>query len=382
MAFALTKYIYPLEAELALSELLNFTFDNPRTDEEIELVERFITPTIEDALAQGESIILPLHKRAAFSIYIFKENLKEKGSDSYTLKYYSEIDGKSIIRILAETWIIIRLKDSSEFDDLMSKSMSLLSAVYSKAESEYSKSYNELADYCHLVSLLSNGFERYHGESFLLSNHPYEIFSEAINEHVPWPIESHIAFNNSFKYDSRYPNWHYWTDGLNSILSYALKIDSLMKQDAFREKGKPIRVSQKQTPKQKLFHIGRLLKTSYEHFRDPELMLLLQVSIIEYLITRNPDTNKFNVEDSISKQFKLKCAILVHIRDQEYDLLKLNNELSEIYSQRSDLAHGNYREAINIDQLFETVALLYKFNEHVLNVFISDRALIDYLKDN
>ena len=116
--------------------------------------------------------------------------------------------------------------------------------------------------------------------------------------------------------------------------------------------------------------------------QDPELMLLLQVSIIEYLLTRNPDTSKFNVEDSISKQFKLKCAVLIHYQDKNYDLVKLNDELSKIYDQRSDLAHGNYKEQVDKKDIVQSVFLLFKFNKHLLNVFIDDRHFLDHLKDN
>ena len=35
-----------------------------------------------------------------------------------------------------------------------------------------------------------------------------------------------------------------------------------------------------------------------------------------------------------------------------------------------------------MESILDSILLLYTFNRHILNVFISDRDLIDYLKDN
>lgn len=38
MNFFLTSYIYPIEEPIVLSKKLNFVLDNPRTQEEIDLI--------------------------------------------------------------------------------------------------------------------------------------------------------------------------------------------------------------------------------------------------------------------------------------------------------------------------------------------------------
>jgi len=38
MNFFLTSYIYPIEKPITLSQKLNFVLDNPRTQEEIDLI--------------------------------------------------------------------------------------------------------------------------------------------------------------------------------------------------------------------------------------------------------------------------------------------------------------------------------------------------------
>lgn len=141
-------------------------------------------------------------------------------------------------------------------------------------------------------------------------------------------------------------------------------------------------ISQKQSPKDKLIHIGGRLKIAHEHINQPELPVLLLVGNIEYLLTRNPDTNRFNVEDSISRQFKLKCGVAINEADSSVSLEGLNKELSEIYSLRSDFAHGNYTEKRDKWDLYKVVTDLFKYTRAILIAYINNKALIDYLKDN
>ena len=383
MTFAITKYIFPLEKSISLSRHFNYVLDNPRNEEEINLIRQFINTTLEEKVSTKESKLLPITTRSVFSIFELKEYLKEFDKDNYALKYFEGADERLIFDILAESWIIIRIPEVPQFNELSKNRSLLFSTIFAKEQTDYTKSFRELSSYCHLVSLLANNDEHYHGETFLLSKDPYEIFFTTINEKIHEAVENFNAYNNLIKHEeNRHIDWLYWNDGINKILQEATRLDSLASQQLLKGNSSKIRLSQKHSPKQKVIHIGGLLKTSYEHLQDPELMLLLQVSIIEYLLTRNPDTSKFNVEDSISKQFKLKCAVLIHYQDKNYDLVKLNDELSKIYDQRSDLAHGNYKEQVDKKDIVQSVFLLFKFNKHLLNVFIDDRHFLDHLKDN
>ena len=46
MAITLSTYIYPISEPINLSETLSYTLDNPRNDEEIEMVRNIIEPII------------------------------------------------------------------------------------------------------------------------------------------------------------------------------------------------------------------------------------------------------------------------------------------------------------------------------------------------
>ena len=240
----------------------------------------------------------------------------------------------------------------------------------------------EFPYYCHILSLLANDFEdEYNGDTFLLSNSFYDLFMSSVNANISETIELFLSNNFLLKTGNYIKTWLYWLDGQEYLKSCVRRLDSLIVQGFIAEKGKKLRPSQQQSPKEKLLHIGKRLKTSYEHNKDPELVLLLLVGNIEYLLTRDPDTNKFNVEDSIGKQFRLKCGIIIHKQNEGVDLVQLNDELREIYDQRSDLAHGNYNKDFNLDKIIKSVYSLYSFNKYMINEYIEDRVLIEYLKD-
>jgi len=381
MTFAITKYIYPIEHEIVISKSMGYTLDNPRTKEEIDIVRGFIEETLLDKNRREDSRTAPLFLRAKYSIDDLKEILKS--TDGYALNYLSNLNDKKIVDILSEIWIIFRFPEEEEFLQLAKDKNELIHKIIVKEESNYTIQFKNVVSYCHLLSLLIHNEENYyHGESFLLSEYPYEIFLTSNNSKIYEAIENFVNDNFSTRNGMKSPLWLYWPDILNTIVETAVKLESLLVQENKEFPKKQIPLSQKQTPKQKLLHIGSILSAAYAQVINPELMLLLLVSIIEYLVTGNPDTNRFNVEDSINKQFKLKCAILIHNQDKEYDLRVLNSELKNIYSQRSNIAHGNYKENFKLEDIINSTYLLHKFNRDILNEFLSDRQLIEYLKDN
>lgn len=382
MAFALSKYIFPIES-VVISESSGYIFDNPRTAEEITIVKNFIEKTVTDRDQGEEGRLARQSVRFFFSINELRKQLNGDVKAKYALDYYESNKGKAHLDILAETWIIIRFGEEKDFDEIVNDKNKLLLLLFENEETTYTRSFKDLAGYCHILSLLAhNEKSEYHGESLLLSQSPYDLFMTTINQNIYESIENFIGVNNIIKDGRRMHNWLYWLDAYESLQHHSNRLESLIIQEAIKEVGGKTRSSQKQSPKQKLLHTGNILKTSYEHLQDPELMLLLLVSNIEYLLTRNPDTNRFNVEDSISRQFKLKCAVAIHSQNREIDLVTLNKDLSIIYSQRSDLAHGNYKEDFNLKEIIQSVYLLYNITNLIINEFIDDRDLIEYLKDN
>jgi len=115
-------------------------------------------------------------------------------------------------------------------------------------------------------------------------------------------------------------------------------------------------------------------------------------SIIELLLTHNPDFNRFNIEDSISKQFQLKSAILIYMNDKSRNLNSVKNRLKVIYQQRSNIAHGNFGEIDKYISRFskkegeeeyfsDLVTDLYTYIRAILEEYLKDKTFVEFLKD-
>ena len=77
---------------------------------------------------------------------------------------------------------------------------------------------------------------------------------------------------------------------------------------------------------------------------DLKMKFVSIVAIIELLLTHRPDHARFNVEESINKQFKNKIALITYLYDNTVDYKVIAQEAGCIYSLRSDIAHGNFDE--------------------------------------
>ena len=104
-----------------------------------------------------------------------------------------------------------------------------------------------------------------------------------------------------------------WLFGSKQILNNALLLDKLFENGCT----------------DKLLYVGNLLGIAHQT-HDEKIKLLMLISIIELLVTRNPDTSRFNVEDSIKKQFQLKTSILIYLK-KENDIDKVKKRLKIIY---------------------------------------------------
>lgn len=141
-------------------------------------------------------------------------------------------------------------------------------------------------------------------------------------------------------YLCKYPNFSFTktlADYLPQINEIAAKINSLS-TDQFS----------------KICFIGELLEHIIRNDFSEKLGLVFLVGIIDGLLTHNPDFMRFNVEDSITKQFCLKGAIIIHKSHSKKDLETISKELKDLYIARSSIVHGNLgqlkkiKEPVNI----------------------------------
>jgi hypothetical protein len=141
-----------------------------------------------------------------------------------------------------------------------------------------------------------------------------------------------------------------------------------------------------------LLHVGSVLKIAASGSREDTVKILLLTSILEFLLTHNPDNTRFNVEDSINKQFQLKTAVLLYINDHQIDIDQVKEKLKQLYRVRSCIAHGNFDEMNKLlaklsekykDKVYisDFVTDLYAFIRAVLEVRLKDTKFVTFLKE-
>ena len=118
------------------------------------------------------------------------------------------------------------------------------------------------------------------------------------------------------------------------------------------------------------------------------MQFLMLVSIIEFLLTHSPDTSRFNVEDSIRKQFQLKAGVIIseHFKDK---LSFIANNLKKMYDIRSMIAHGNFFEIEKFVKMkkkdkefdfFDLVEELFNYVSIIIKAYIENPNYIESLK--
>lgn len=387
---ALTKYIYPLETPIILSSELGYTLDNPRTEQEIELIKNFITPSVTaEAEKSLAAKVAPAHVRVMLNMEYLIDHLSLLPLEEYAHNFYQENRKTEFLELIAKSWIIIRFNTELDIEKVLNSDYYLrILSLEDTEKNDYCEQLDKLSSYCQIVSLLTYNDERnpYMGYSFILNpSHPFEIFFPSINQGVIEIIDrfaSNTGMLNPELKGEHMLGESWWLLDSVPLLDWASKVEGILQIGIRKAQGEKLTISQKQSPIDKLIHIGGRLKIAHEHIYQPELPVLLLVGNIEYLLTRNPDTNRFNVEDSISRQFKLKCGVAINEADPSIPLEGLNKKLSDIYSLRSDFAHGNYKVKGDKWELYEVVTDLFKYTRMILIAYINNKPLIDYLKDN
>lgn len=143
----------------------------------------------------------------------------------------------------------------------------------------------------------------------------------------------------------------------------------------------------------------------YRQLTDDKMKIVSLVSMLELLIAHNPNSSRYNVEDSIRRQFSNKIMIILYLNSLVKEPDNLEKLLLFIYDLRSCIAHGNFNEIsssckkiyqwlLNNDKNFTTNnskfdeksvldyinLLLRKYFRVVLRHYLSDKKLFKILK--
>lgn len=399
MNFLLTQYFYPLKEKKILSNKLKFTLDNPRTEEEISIVKEYIKKSNEGEDGNGWP---PNNEAFGSDEFVTIENTLNKfksnyeSVDNYIKIFYEQNSQKDIYEFLAKLIVIIRFDDGDEYEALKMeyekiRTNSIPALVLLSDDSKLITNSNLLIEYCYLLSLLTHTSQNdYMGESFLIDQYDgsYAVKpSRYFNSYFTMFIT--FAYSSFETIQSDKLKWKFYLTIIGEMLEYSQILDKAFENDKVYKK---------------LIYIANVLRNVGDSIKDKRLKLVTLVSIIEMLITHNPNTNRFNVEDSISKQFQLKTSIVIYLYDKGQDIDVIKNKLKLIYNLRSNIAHGNFEsisktlnkmypfykeqiEYIDAKDDYEIyleiiVCELYKFIKILILSFLNDTEFIDFLKNN
>lgn len=379
MAFVLTKFIYPIETPILLSDKFDYYLDNPRTDFEIELIENFIDRLFEKG---GNIELIP---NMGYSIrYTFKQIIDYfslNGIENYEFNFFKSREKVSEARILAESWIILRFYEEENFNELNKDDFVLYRRVMSDIKDEFKNAFHNLLNYSYVYTFINEGLSQTVDNTFILDEYPYQSLLK-YNDLKLMKVIDKFIYSFSLEDDSFI---NYWFLEKEEFIETAIKLDGLLNKEKslpLKFNKKDIPPSQQESPSEKILHIGSYLKIAVNEDNNIQMTLIMLVALLEYLLTRNPDTNKFNVEESITKQFRLKCACAVNKQDSKINLRNLAKILSDIYKQRSNFAHGNIDSKYTLEDISSSLKELNKIVKDIINLYIEDREYIDFLKDN
>ena len=300
MKFIITKFVYPIQEKMEIYD--GCFFDNPRTTEEIKLVEKLVRKATpfppNDRLAGGDGFIT--------IDYIINKMKERYYDDHYVLDYIDNCKYKDPCYKIASMWVILRIEDNNTLDD-------------------YFNCAREAHNRIDTLTLLAYEEHHYIDFSILISGEYIELYEEHIVSRIQNSlIESLVEFTNGKKSITKNRDYRF-----NGFLNFYYDIVEMNK-------------SIEAIPNKELVKYIMESIQSLRNNRDLKMKFVSIVSIIELLLTHSPDFSRFNVEESISKQFKNKIALSCYLQDKNSDYELVIKECSLIYSLRSDVAHGNF----------------------------------------
>ena len=271
--------------------------------EEVKYIEKFIrkaSPFPPNDKAVGEEGFITID-------YLISKLKDKYGKDSYVSNYIDNCKYNDSYYKVASMWVILRMKDKNpsmdHYFDQAEKVRYRLDALTLLAFEKSSR-----IDFSVLIS----------GE--FTSLYEEEIVDKTKNS----IIEAMVEVTNKKKIEKNKSEFNGFINYYQGICKTNAKI-------------------QKNPNKEMLEYIMESLQTLRRNY-DLKMKFISIVSIIELLLTHCPDASRFNVEDSINKQFKSKIALIYHLYDKDSNSDLITKESSLIYSLRSDIAHGNFKE--------------------------------------
>lgn len=380
MEFLLTSYIYPLERPVELSSTLGFSLDNPRTEHEINVIRDYLSRSFN----LEDTNNLPLDAEDGFfsiksALIEFKNRLS--CFDPVVRQRFDSFTGEDIFAFLASIWVVARFDDDGlgeslrqEHDTMNEKGMHGFFLL--EDDHPLVMKPDLLGNFCCLLSLLIHTESNsYFGRTLLARHEVIDLRQPSIQIQQDFIMFSIASLSYPDADDEL--RWRFFPYARDEIDRTVAQLNNAFGRGLEEE----------------LLYIGGLLKLIGHETHDNKIRLLLLTSILELVLTHNPDSNRFNVEESINKQFQLKASILVYLNDKSKEIDSIKKRLKTIYQQRSNIVHGNFT-ALNKyisslpkkegqEECFDSlIGDAYSYVRAVMEELLKDQGFVEFLKAN
>lgn len=383
MQYFLSNFLFPIKQPITVSREVPIIFDNPRSKTEIEHVRTILT----EHLKKHQWF----KKRSSFNLnkeYLKKSLIKIESSNyvdsQYVVNYFQGYKDEDFFDFISKMWVIIRYEEDEEIEIYEKNFRALIASKGIVPIENPSRVYGNREaslNYCNLLSIFSQKIEDYiigNNIIFEFELMPFQEIGTRLISDLMWFWLIRWSFDNS---NSELDKRKFFPIGIQSIDGNSKKLDSLIER-----LGKD--------GKERLLYIGNLLLLSNDTYtKDFKIKILLLTSLLESLLTHNPDFSRYNVEDSISKQFQLKGSVLIHLNNKEMNIEQIKKDLNYIYKIRSSIIHGDFKKLEDIRKDYqkkegkklefkEVVSNLYVFIKAILEEYIKNPSLVDFIKEN
>ena len=315
MQYFLTNFLFPIEQPLTVSREVPIIFDNPRSKTEIEHVRTILTEHLKKHPWFKKKSSFNLHKE-----YLKKSIIKIETptySDSqYVMNYFQGYKDEEFFDFIAKMWVIIKYDDDNESKVIEQNFKALIEnkgIIPASNNENLNKSYGNrevTLNYCVLLSLLRHGTNKHRIWDIVLDYESMPFLE--IGNYLAICIMEFWLERWLFKSEPMLDKIKFFPIESKFINDNSKKLDSLI-----------VIIG-----KERLLYLGNILLLSTNTYtKDPKIKILLLTGLLESLLTHNPDFNRYNVEDSISKQFQLKGSVLIHLNNKEKDIEQIKKDL-------------------------------------------------------
>lgn len=374
MNIILLKGVLPFKKKIALSKKFGIELDNPRNKDELDYAYYFLKDRIdfkEDKKLLKYSLVSDT--KAILHLNYLENALRgllkyHKNNVYFNKNFLKNYDKRKALDFLIKSWLIIRFNDEGFFKELRKEKKRMIrrkeKGLFILEGTEIGPQREERTH--NFLSILDLIFlDKMRG---LLGK------TIILEEDGPELNQLWIRIAGLVHGRSRFKEFDYFSiaDKIDEIRDVSQKIDNLS-----------------ETQKEKLLFVGETIGNVNNGGGDSKIQFLMLVSVIEFLLTHNPDISRFNVEDSIRKQFQLKAGVVISNKNKtKLDLIA--QRLKIIYDIRSLIAHGNFSELKKFIQntkkedkdfdIFDLVEEIFDYISIIVKIYINEPDFIESLK--